>query len=363
MRRAILAAGILGLALAACDAPPVPQRDDSRAVVWTAGPPLPQPVTNNAVAAVEVDGAVAVFSFLGMDSTKVWSGVTNAAYRWDVGSPDGWQAIEPVPGPGRLASTAQVVRGRIYVLGGYTVGADGSERSVPDVNVYDPVSGAWSRGADIPVPVDDAVSGVWRDSLIVLVSGWRNDRAVADVQWYDPVRDRWSSASPIPGTPVFGHAGAVVGDHIIYLDGAKAAEGEPRFALDTAAWLGNVDPEDPALVEWTALPEHPMPGLYRAAGGSVGGLALFVGGTENPYNYDGVGYDGVPAEPIRQVLAYAPRAGTWRNLAAPPLPSMDHRTLGVAGGVVYVVGGMEEDRVVSSKVWLASVPTLLASIW
>lgn len=362
-RRWLAAAALLALAGTACGAPQVPEREDDLAVIWTAGPPLPQPITNNAVAAVETGDGVAVFSFLGMDSTKAAGGVTTAAYRWVVGSSEGWTEVEPVPGPGRLAATAQVVRGKIYVLGGYTLAADGAERTRPDVNVYDPETGTWSRGAGIPVPVDDAVSAVWRDSLIVLVSGWKDDANVPDVQWYDPAADRWTAGTPIPGTPVFGHAGAMVGDHILYLDGVKTVDAQPRFALDTAAWMGSVDPQDVRTVEWTALPEHPTPGLYRAAGGSVGGLALFVGGTDHPYNYDGIGYDGEPAQPIRQVLAYAPRVGEWRNLAAPPLPSMDHRTLGVAGGMVFLVGGMEDDQRVSSKVWYTDTERLLASIW
>ncbi|MHB1193777.1 MAG: Kelch repeat-containing protein [Longimicrobiales bacterium] len=362
MRRRVVIA-LLGVTAAACSAPPVPERQEPPAVVWKAGPRLPAPVTNNAVAAVKTDAGVAVFSFMGLDSTKVWSGVTNAAYRWDVGSTEGWRPVDPVPGPGRLAATAQVVRGKIYVFGGYTVAADGKERSLPDVNVYDPSSGTWSRGRDIPVPVDDAVSGVWRDSLVVLVSGWRNGASVDRVQWYDPAADRWSEATPIAGRPVFGHAGAVVADHIIYVDGAAAVDDTRRFALDTAAWMGDITSGDPSLVAWSSLGEHPLPALYRAAGGSVGGLALFVGGSENPYNYDGIGYDGVPAEPIRQVLAFAPRADEWRNLAAPPLATMDHRTLGVAGGMVFLVGGMEEGQVVSGKVWYADVEALLASIW
>ncbi len=354
---------LLGVSAAACSAPPVPERQEPPAVVWKAGPPLPAPVTNNAVAAVKTDAGVAVFSFLGLDSTRVWSGVTNAAYRWDVGSTEGWRPVDPVPGPGRLAATAQVVGGKIYVFGGYTVAADGKERTLPDVNVYDPASGTWSRGRDIPVPVDDAVSGVWRDSLVVLVSGWRNGASVDRVQWYDPAADRWSEATPIAGRPVFGHAGAVVGDHIVYVDGAAAVDDTRRFALDTAAWMGDITSGDPTLVAWSALGEHPLPGLYRAAGGSVGGLVLFVGGSENPYNYDGIGYDGVPSEPIRQVLAFALRAGEWRNLAAPPLATMDHRTLGVAGGMVFLAGGMEEGQAVSGKVWYADLEALLASIW
>ena len=137
MRRACSLVGVL--LLTACGPGTGARQEGDLTAIWRAGPPLPSPVTNNAVAAVEVDGTVAVFSFLGLDSTKVWSGVTDVAYRWDVGS-GGWRTIEPVPGPGRLASTAQVVGGLVYLIGGYTVAEDGAERSVPNVDVYDPVT-------------------------------------------------------------------------------------------------------------------------------------------------------------------------------------------------------------------------------
>ena len=42
---------------------------------------------------------------------------------------------------------------------------------------------------------------------------------------------------------------------------------------------------------------------------------------------------------------------------------MDHRTLGIAGGKVFLVGGMQEGQVVSDKVWVADVQALLATIW
>jgi N-acetylneuraminic acid mutarotase len=347
----------------ACGGPGIPDGPESAALVWSAAPHLPAPVTNNAVAAVETDAGVSVFSFLGMDSTRSWAGVTNAAYRWDAAGAEGWREVTPVPGPGRLAATAQVVDGRIYVLGGYTVAEDGTERTLPNVDVYDPASDSWSRGADIPTPVDDAVGGVWRDSLIVLVSGWHDSGNVAAVQWYDPANDRWSQGTPLPGTPVFGHTGSLADDRIVYVDGAKVGDGEPRYTLSHEDWMARVNPDDPTDLEWSSLPPHPEPGLYRAAAGTLGGLALFVGGTPNPYNYDGIGYDGVPSEPVRQVLAYAPRAGRWQNLAAPPIPTMDHRNLGIAGGKVFLVGGMEEGQRVSDKVWVASVESLLATIW
>jgi len=332
--------------------------------VWLTGPDLPQPVTNNAVAAVRTETGMAVFSFLGLDSTKLWSGVTDAAYQWDAELGDGgwagtWRTIEPVPGPGRLAATAQVVGGLVYVIGGYTVAEDGSERSVPDVNVYDPRTERWRRGADIPVPSDDAVAGVWRDSLIVLVSGWHDTSNIADVQLYDPTADRWIATTPIEGPPVFGHAGSVTGDAVVYVDGVRIIDASPRFLLDSGSWRGRIDPTTPATLTWDAVSPHPGPPLYRAASGAVSGLVLFVGGTDNPYNYSGIGYDGMPAAPLRQALAYDPASDRWHELAPPPDASMDHRTLGVARGWVVLAGGMQREQVVTDEVWLAPAERLL----
>ena len=164
------------------------------AQLWTAAPALPVPVANNAVAAVTVDGRAVVYSFLGIDSTKRPSGVTSRSFKWSVGG-TAWRPVPPPPGPGRLAATAQPVRGAIYLFGGYTVAADGSERSLPNVDILEPSSDTWRRGAPIPVPVDDAVSGVWRDSLVYLISGWHDRDNVANVQIYDPAADRFDGSA------------------------------------------------------------------------------------------------------------------------------------------------------------------------
>ena len=326
--------------------------------IWTEGPPLPQPTTNNAVAAVTVDDDVAVFSFLGLDSTKIWSGVHSRSYRWDTSDP-AWREIESVPGPGRLASTAQVVDGKIYVIGGYTVAEDGSERSLPDVAIYDPVAESWSAGADIPIPTDDAVAGVWRARYVVLVSGWHDTDNVRDVQLYDTESDRWLASTEIAGAPVFGHTGAVVGDEIVYVDGTAVVDARPRFVIDTATWRGRIDGATSPNIEWGLAPAHPGPPLYRAAAGAVAGLAIFVGGSSNPYNYNGIGYNGEPSEPLRQILAFSPATGSWSTLSPLPRATMDHRNVGVAEGRLFVVGGMLESQVVSDRVWWVRTTALL----
>ena len=84
---------------------------------------------------------------------------------------------------------------------------------------------------------------------------------------------------------------------------------------------------------------------------------LTAGGTDNPYNYDGVGYDGVPSSPLRRLYAFDASDG-WIELPTPPVATMDHRTLAVAGGYVFLVGGMTEGQRVSDRVWYAEVESL-----
>jgi hypothetical protein len=332
---------------------------------WQDAPALPRPVTNNAVVGVETSAGPAVFSFLGLDASKTSAGVVTWAFRWDVGSA-AWREVAPVPGPGRLAATAQAVGGRVYVFGGYTVEADGSERSLPNVDVYDPMTDTWSTGEPVPVPVDDAVSGVWNDRLIFLVSGWHDTGNETAVQIYDPERDVWSQGTPLPGSPVFGHAGAIARNTIVYVDGVTARPrdqtpaGESRFSMEASSWRGEIDPSDPTRVTWLRLPDHPGPGLYRAAAVSVGTRVVFLGGSRNPYNYDGIGYDGRPSEPEPLAFSYDVVSGAWSTVPAPRAPTMDHRAAIRVGGYVALAGGMEAGQTVTSRVRIVPVIDLIA---
>jgi N-acetylneuraminic acid mutarotase len=332
------------------------------APAWGETPPLPTPIANNAVAAVRTLDGPAVFTFLGIDSTKAWDGRLSIALRWDVGSAE-WRPVRAVPGEGLLAATAQTVRGRVYLFGGYTVAEDGSEHSLPNVDIYDPETDQWSSGAPMPVPVDDAVSGVWRDSLIYLVSGWHDRDNVDDVQIYDPAADRWMTATPIPGAPVFGHTGGIAGNTIVYIDGTRTLpEGRPRFRIEGSAWAGDIDPDHPEVIRWRRLPPHPGPALYRGAAAGVSNRwVFFVGGSDNPYNYDGQGYDGVPSEPRAGAFAWDAQHGRWFTLPALSVATMDHRGIAILGPELFLVGGMESGQRVTRRVVRAHLADLLST--
>lgn len=343
-------AALAALGAAACAAPA-----DTAGWHVERGPDLPSALANNAVAAAMVGGRPHIFTFLGLGSERDYRAITTRAYELD---PDTarWARLPDVPGPvGRLAATAQAIGPRVFLFGGYSVAADGKETTSPATDIYLVNERRYTRGADAPVPLDDSVSGVWRDRLIYLVSGWSTDRTVTTVQAYDPDADRWLAATPIPGTPVFGHAGGLIDDTIVYCGGARMlGAAAPKYGPSAECYRGDIDAADPARISWRAIATHPGAPRYRAAAGPVSTTSqagiLFIGGTTNPYNYNGVGYDGRPAEPEPASWLYDVARDRW--IAGPVIdaPSMDHRGLAAAAGAWWIVGGFAGGQRVSTTV-------------
>lgn len=349
MRPPILAAVLVGLLSGCRHAPDSPKTKPSPR--WEPMPALPLARSNNAVAVVRSPDGAAVVSALGLGPGKRWSDVMSDAWRLDGST---WQPLPPVPGPGRLASVALGVGDELLLIGGYTVAEDHTEVSRPGIDIWSATSGAWSVGPTMPVPVDDAVAAVWRDRWVVLVSGWSNDDNVSAVQLLDLQDGAWTEATPIPGAAVFGHAGALWEDTLVYCDGVRvvpATEDAKRsFVANSGCYLGTLL-DDTGRIDWRTLPAHPGTARYRMAAGAARGLIVFAGGTDNPYNYDGVGYDGRPSKPTSTVFAWDVAAQRWLEL--PPLPeaSMDHRGLVNVDDTLVLVGGLDERREPTSRAW------------
>jgi N-acetylneuraminic acid mutarotase len=321
--------------------------------------PLPAPVSNNAVAILHSEYGTKIFSFMGVGPKKTWDAVTTGAYQMDLARGK-WEEKRTVPGVvGRLAATAVGLNQQVFIFGGYVLDGDGKETTLPDVNVFVPGENRYYSGKDVPVPVDDAVAGIYSQRYIFLIGGRSNDKAVRNVQVYDTDKNEWTQATPTPGTPVFGHAGAIAGDTIVYVDGAyKNPETMgAKYLPSNECWIGKIpNKDDVTKIEWTKLPAHPGNAHYRIAAGVVpdtkkGGKIYFSGGTDNPYNYNGVGYNGKAAEPSPVTFAFDVRTGTWETIHDnTPDPVMDSRGLLVTHRGLLVIGGMEKGQQVTAKV-------------
>jgi N-acetylneuraminic acid mutarotase len=319
--------------------------------------PLPVPLSNSAVTMARDGKDLKIVSFMGIAAKKTWDAVSNQTFELNLNTGK-WEEMRPVPGvAGRLGASAAYVNDQVFVFGGYVLDGQGGQNTLPDLNVFVPIENRWYHGTDIPVPVDDSVIGIYRDRYIYLIGGWSKTDAVRNVQVYDTDKDKWMQATAIPGTPVFGHAGGIVGETIVYVDGAAKNPGADspasKYAVSGDCWMGKIDKKDPTKVEWTKLPPHPGNARYHIAAGASEkeSRIYFSGGSDNPFNYNGVGYNGQPAEPSSVTFAYHVRAGKWETINENTAdPTMDNRGLLVIGHDLITVGGMEKGQQVTAKV-------------
>jgi Kelch motif len=318
-------------------------------------PLLPDPVANNAVTAVTVDEVEYLVSFAGIGSGLKYSDSHARTFVHRNGDSD-WAEQAPVPGGiGRLATTAASVGELAYVFGGYSVAEDGTEVSTPWVHSFDPVTGVFAELSPMPVPVDDAVSFTYQNRYIYLISGWHDLGNVNLVQRYDTVSNTWTQATPVPGTSLFGHAGGIVGNNIIYCDGVAVvphADKSRSFAASDECWSGMINKGDSRRIDWRPLKSHPGPPRYRMAAAGIAAInsVLFLGGGENPYNYDGMGYDGNPSEPATHGLLFDLETSSWQVIRQDNAATMDHRGLVPFGDGWVVAGGMLAKQTTSDAV-------------
>jgi len=322
-------------------------------------PRLPEPISNNAVAILKLHSRFELFSLMGIGPKKTWDAVTNSAYEVDSGSGKA-RAIHAVPGTaGRIGAMAVGADGRVYLFGGYVV-YQGGGTAVSDANMYQPDYDRWIRTADLPIAVGDSVIGVYRDRYIYLIGGRSNHGLVSDVQMYDLNKNQWSKATASPGAPVFGHAGTIVDDTIVYVDGARTNAGTgARFIASDECWKGKIDHHNAAKIEWTKLPNHPGKAGFRIASGGAekDGRIYFVGGSDNPYDYNGMGYDGKPSEPSPMSFDFNLRSEKWETVNDnTPNPTMDHRGLLVTPEGLVILGGMEKGQQVVGTIVLRPKP-------
>jgi N-acetylneuraminic acid mutarotase len=265
-----------------------------------------------------------------------------------------WQSEPSLPVP-RTEVAGAVVRGEVYVVGGYLADGQSSRR----VDVYSPAAQRWRRGADLPLAVNHATAAAYRGRLYVIggyggdgrtlrstfvladgswravkpmpvaraaaaaavasgriyvVGGVRRSGVLARVAFaFDLRRQRWST---VPGPTPREHLAAAS------LNGRVYAVGGRLGGIDTnQTRVESLTPDAPSWIRVTPLPES------RGGTGAVAaaGRLISVGGE-------------APQGTIATAFAYAPASRRWDRL--PDLPTPRHGLAVVAvGRRVFVIGG------------------------
>ena len=311
---------------------------------------LPKAVSNNAVAYLSINGQDQFYSFNGLTAGKTYQDITNEAYVWQSGD---WQQLNvPVEQLPVLASTAVSVKDSVYLFGGYTVEADHSEKSVHNVWKISGLDHQFKAMPAMPTPVDDAVALVYQDRYIYLISGWHDVDNVDLVQVFDTVNQTWQFATPFPLPPVFGHAGGIIDNQMLVCDGVKVIKTteKKQFVPSAECAIGTINRNDPLLITWQVIPHHSGTAYYRMAAASDDATKVyFAGGSVNPYNYDGIGYDQQPSEPSDGVRVFDLITRNWQTITNKIPRTMDHRALLKTPHGFMILGGMREKQSISSN--------------
>jgi N-acetylneuraminic acid mutarotase len=324
---------------------------------------MPERVANNATTQATVGGIPYVFSFSGIDFTKECGSNHLKSFRYNTVA-DEWEFIAPLPDPmgGKIAAGASTVKNKIYIIGGYHVNDMCSEVSSKKVHIYDPETNEYlPDGVNIPKAIDDHIQVVWRDSLIFVVTGWSNTNNVTNVQIYNPTKDEWMTGKSIPSHSqwrVFGGSGTIIGDTLYYAGGAGNWNGS-TFPPTTTLRKGFINPNDPTDILWVGV-TSPLAKGYRMGASDYNGSAVWIGGSDETYNFDGIAYNGsggVP--PLDRIKTYNPQTGQITDIDGFIPKIMDLRGVAKISDNEYIIaGGMEENQEVTNRTFLITIDNL-----
>ncbi|NDK18129.1 MAG: hypothetical protein GW912_03835, partial [Zetaproteobacteria bacterium] len=310
----------------------------------------PEPVTNNAVSAAIINNETFIYSFGGLDQTKLFSGIHKRSYRYN-SDKNTWLQLPNLPDTlGKIASAASLIKDTIYIIGGYHVFFDGHEISSDKVHRFNIKTNQFlTDGAPIPIPIDDQVQAVWRDSLIFVITGWSQKENVPNVQIYNPYTNRWKIGTSVPNSNLykaFGANGLILKDTIFYFGGAAMGAHYPAQAH---LRKGFINPKNPTEITWTEMALDTSFNSYRLAATVVKNVPHFIGGSAVTYNYNGSSYDKTGGVHPHQTDFFYKNNKIYKNFNS--LLPMDLRGLAsVNDSIKYIFGGIENHQKVSTKI-------------
>lgn len=314
---------------------------------------LPTSVSNNAVCEGFIDNTSYVFSFAGIDSTKLYSGIHLKSYRYNTKTKKTIRIPNLPDHRGKIACAASRIDSIIYISGGYHVYKDHSEVSSNKMHRYDITNNIFLEDAkNIPIATDDHVQAIWQNKLLYLITGWSNKTNIPNVQIYNPKLDIWLTGTATPNQSnykSFGASGTIVGNTIYYFGGATSDKG---FAIQNQLRIGKINPKNPTEIDWSISTPNKQINGYRMACIVIKNKIHWIGGSNNTYNYNGIAYDktgGVPTN--NRDLYTCNNKINFKSSFVKELP-MDLRGIAKTNRkVAFLLGGMLANQTVSNKIW------------
>jgi N-acetylneuraminic acid mutarotase len=299
-----------------------------------------------------------------------------------------WKKVAPSPFA-RVESPTTVVRGRVFLFGGFTNSLNASSQ----LDVYDLATDSWTRRNDMPMQLTH-LNPAMEGSTIWFAGGFKGKHpgpVTAEVWKYDVTSDTWTAGPPLP-EPRAGGGLAVVGHHLHYfggfksdrqtdagdhwslpLDGSSEWQREsdlpdPRGHVSTTVLDGKLyalggthghdktqndvnscQCYDPATKQWTAIASLPDGRSHFESSTIIHHeRILIIGGRCNQSQ--------PPRNVVGDMLEFDPKANTWRIVGELPVKVMAPSAALIAGRLVITGGGLNNPRPLTTDTWIAPLP-------
>jgi RNA polymerase sigma factor (sigma-70 family) len=234
---------------------------------------------------------------------------------------DTWTKKADMP-TARGCSAADVVNGKIYVIGGYT--QNQWIQPLQTVEEYDPVTNKWTRNTDMPTArMSFSISVV--DGKIYAIGGEGNaPDPFSIVEEYDPLMDKWTRKADMP-TARSGLSTCAINGKIYAIGGYKWDNVNAKAVI-----FSIVEEYDPKTDTWTKKTDMPTKrSFFTSSAGTVNGQIYVIGGgdEENKGNM------------LSLVEQYDPTLDKWTKRTN--MPTARVTSIAIVNGKIYAIGGYE----------------------
>jgi N-acetylneuraminic acid mutarotase len=186
-------------------------------------------------------------------------------------------------------------KGKFYLIGGL---------GIKPVNIFDPATGTWTRGAAPPVEMHHFQAERYGEQIYVMgamTGTYPDERPLEHIYIYDTSTDQWKKGDPIPEERRRGSCGVVSYRGDLYM----ICGTQDRYRGLATAW---VDRYDPRTGRWKKLHDAPRTRDYFHAG-MINGKIYAAGGRNTSLLNGGTG-----EQAIAEVDVYDIESGRWKTL-------------------------------------------------
>ena len=251
----------------------------------------------------------------------------------DLGDWSDLAPAQPAPQSCSCHENGYVKAGNKY----YLIGGRGTSRSV---EIYDPTTKIWTRGAELPEEMHH-FQAVELDGLIYVVGAWTGsypyETNLNSIYIYNPVSNTWSTSPTMPNNRKRGSCGAVAYQGKIYV--VAGNDGGHNTDATVVTWF---DEFDPATGTWTQLPDAPRGRDHFQV--AIVNDKMYVAGGRDSSSPDFFGAS------IGEVDVYDFSSNTWSTLIN-NIPTKRSGTMAAAyNGEILIIGGETKQTAAHNEV-------------